>query len=460
MQRKQTNLKKETSTDVMLETIVINGKGIALGMNRQEERRQKSTENLLEEVLSKDNMLQALHQVQKNKGAGGVDGMKTEELTDYLIENWIEIRASITECKYKPAPVRKAERLKDDGSKRMLGIPTVLDRTIQQAISQKLVELYDHEFSENSYGFRPGRDAKGAVKRAKEYIDEGYEVVVDLDIEKFFDRVNHDYLMSLIGKKVQDRKLRILIRKYLQAGIMEEGLATKRTEGMPQGSPLSPVLSNILLDELDKELEKRGHRFVRYADDCSIYTRTERAGQRIIESIGKFIETKLKLKLNQSKSGVRKPDEMKILGYSFLKTKTGNWKIRVSKKSKSKLKEKIRELTERGGAKSMSERIKTINSKITGWGHYFKLTELKSDFQDIDGFIRNRLRMCQWHDWKRIRTRIRELQKLKVKKDMAIKWGNTRKGYARTAQSQILKTSLNNRYFQNLGYKELVLILK
>lgn len=455
MLRKQTNFEREIHVSGELETNGRYVEGTALPMHRQEAEHSKSTGNLLEEILSRENMFRALKKVKANKGSPGIDKMTTEELPDYLKKHWLEIRQKLTEGRYKPSPVRKVEIPKDGNGKRMLGIPTVIDRLIQQAISQKLVEEYDAGFSEHSYGFRPGRRAQQAVLQAKSYIEAGYENIVDLDIEKFFDRVNHDYLMSRLALRISDKKLLLLIRRYLQAGIMEEGIVRIRDEGTPQGSPLSPILSNILLDELDKELEKRGHRFVRYADDCTIYTATERAARRIRESIGKFLETRLKLKLNEAKSGVRKPNEVKILGFGFLKNRKGEWKIIISKKAKDKLKQKVKALTKRGFTKSLETRIAGLKAILRGWGNYFKLTEMPNDFKDLDGWIRNRLRICAWANWKRPKTKLRKLMSLGIEESIAIGWCNSRKGNARAANSGILKRSLNNKYFKDLGYFEL-----
>ncbi|MBM2814055.1 MAG: group intron reverse transcriptase/maturase [Ignavibacteria bacterium] len=455
MQRKQTNLEQETLISGELETNDRYGKGRALPMQHQEARQIATTSNLLEAILSRENMLNALKKVRTNKGSAGIDNMTTDELPDYLKSKWQEIRQKITEGKYKPSPVKRVEIPKDGGGKRMLGIPTVLDRMIQQAISQKLVEVYDSEFSGHSYGFRPGRSAHQAVKQSKAYIETGYDNIIDLDIEKFFDRVNHDYLMSRIASKIADKKLLLLIRRYLQAGIMEQGIIRITEEGTPQGSPLSPILSIILLDELDKELEKRGHRFVRYADDCTIYVRTVRAAERIKESISVFLKKRLKLQLNEEKSGVRKPDEVRVLGYGFLRNRKGEWKIRISKKAKAKLKKKVKSITSRRLPVSVTERIRKINIILRGWGNYFKLTELPNDFKDIDGWIRNRLRICHWKNWKLVKTRIRELKSLGISEANAIRWGHSRKGYARVANSKILKLSLTNTYFRSLGCFEL-----
>lgn len=455
MQRTQPNLEQELLPFKMLETSKVSEEGGALPVYHGDAKRRLGTNNLLEHILSRENMLQSLDKVQKNKGAAGIDGMSTENLTKHLQANWHIIKAEIETGKYKPSAVRKVEIPKDDGSKRMLGIPTACDRLIQQAISQVLIKLYDGEFSDNSFGFRPGRNTHQAIERAKSYIESGYEYVVDLDIEKFFDRVNHDYLMSRLSEVITDKPLLLLIRRYLQSGIMDNGITTYREEGMPQGSPLSPILSNILLDELDRELHNRGHKFVRYADDCTIYTRSIRAGERIMESIKRFIEKRLKLKLNESKSGVRRPEEIKLLGYSFYRTKKGKWLKRISKKAKKKFKEKMAIITNRHRAGSIETIIKELVPKLRGWGNYFKHTELTGELTDIDGWLRTRLRMLIWNRWKCIRTKIRELRKLGVTEKNSIRWAMSRKGCCRIAHSQILKSSLTNAYFLNLGLFEL-----
>jgi len=455
MQREQTNLFEGIQELVEPEANDSYLEGGALSKHQQEAKQFISTDNILESILSRDNMRLAFKRVKENKGSPGIDNMTVEELSSYLKENWQSIKEQILEGKYKPNAIRKVAIPKDSGGTRELGIPTVLDRLIQQAISQKLVEIYDSGFSAYSYGFRPGRNAQQAVRQAKAYIDSGYENIVDLDIEKFFDRVNHDYLMSRIARTILDKKLLLLIRRYLQAGVMEQGVIQMREEGTPQGSPLSPILSNILLDELDKELEQRGHRFVRYADDCTIYASSERAAHRIKSGINKFLEKRLKLHLNQDKSGVRKPDEIKILGYGFLKNKQGEWKIRISKKAKEKLKKKLKRITSRIYSIAISKKIRAINLIIRGWGNYFKLTELKNDFSEVDGWIRTRLRMCYWKNWKQPRTRAKELKALGINEEDAIRWSYSRKGYARMANSKVLKYSLTNEYFKKLGYFEL-----
>jgi group II intron reverse transcriptase/maturase len=426
-----------------------------LSKHQQEAKQFESTDNILESILSRDNMRLAFKRVKENKGSPGIDNMTVDELSSYLKENWQSIKEKLLGGKYKPNAIRRVLIPKDNGSTRELGIPTVLDRLIQQAISQQLVEIYDSGFSAYSYGFRPGRNAQQAVKQAKTYIDSGYDNIVDLDIEKFFDRVNHDYLMSRIARTILDKKLLLLIRRYLQSGVMEQGVIQMREEGTPQGSPLSPILSNILLDELDKELEQRGHRFVRYADDCTIYASSERAAHRIKSSISQYIEKRLKLRLNQEKSGVRKPDEVKILGYGFLKNRKGEWKIRISKKAKEKVKKKLRKITSRIYSIAISDKIRAINKITRGWGNYFKLTELKNDFKDIDGWIRTRLRMCYWKNWKKPQTRAKELKALGIKEEDAIRCSYSRKKYARIAHSKVLSYSLTNEYFKKSGYFEL-----
>lgn len=455
MRRTQPHFEQELFPKAMLETSKSSEKGVVLPIYPEEAKRRLDTKNLLELILSRDNMLKSLDKVKKNKGSSGIDGMSTAELPTYLKENWLTIKAKIETGKYKPSSVRKVEIPKDDCSKRMLGIPTVTDRLIQQAISQVLIELYDGGFSENSFGFRPGRNAHQAIERAKSYIESGCEYVVDLDIEKFFDRVNHDYLMSRLSEIILDKRLLLLIRRYLQSGIMDNGMTTYRAEGMAQGSPLSPILSNILLDELDKELLQRGHKFVRYADDCTIYTRSSRAGERIMESIKRFIEKRLKLKLNESKSGVRRPDEINLLGYSFYLNKKGKWLIRISNKSKKKLKEKMAIITNRHRAGSIETIINELAPKLRGWGNYFKLTEFADDLRSIDRWVRTRLRMLIWTRWKRIRTKIRELRKLGISERNSIRWAMSRKGCCRVANSPILKQSLTNSYFLSIGYFEL-----
>ncbi|QIZ68848.1 group II intron reverse transcriptase/maturase [Geobacillus subterraneus] len=407
----------------------------------------------MKQVLSRENLLRALKQVEKNKGSHGTDGMSVKDLRRHLVEHWDVIRRALEEGTYEPCPVRRVEIPKPNGGVRLLGIPTVTDRFIQQAIAQVLTPIFDPSFSEHSYGFRPGRRGHDAVKKAKQYIQEGYTWVVDIDLEKFLDRVNHDKLMGILAKRIPDKILLKLIRKYLQAGVMINGVVMETQEGTPQGGPLSPLLSNILLDELDKELEKRGHKFVRYADDCNIYVRTKKAGERVMKSITAFIEKKLRLKVNETKSAVDRPWRRKFLGFSFTPNKEP--KIRIAKESIRRMKQRIRTMTSRSKPIPMPERIEQLNQYILGWCGYFSLAETPSVFKELDGWIRRRLRMCQWKEWKLPRTRVRKLQSLGVPKRKAYEWGNTRKKYWRVAASPILHKALGNSYWESQGLKSL-----
>lgn len=396
-------------------------------------------------------MTKAFKRVKANKGAAGIDGMQVEELQGYLCEAWSFIKAEILEGKYKPSCVKQVTIPKPNGGERKLGIPTVVDRLIQQAISQRLTQVYDDGFSENSYGFRPGRNAHQAVHKAQEYLNAGNIYVIELDLEKFFDRVNHDKLMTLLSRKISDKRVLKLIRSCLSSGIMIGGIASKREEGTPQGSPLSPLLSNIILDELDKELEKRGHHFVRYADDCSIYVKSRKAAERVKENLTKYIETKLLLRVNREKTRISLPHESALLGFSFYRDKNG-YQIRIAPKSLHRLKEKLRQMTSRRKPQGLTQRLQALRAVITGWVNYFKIAKAKRHMQEMDEWIRVRLRMCVWKQWKRIRTRIRELLSLNVNHEKAIQWGLTSLGYCRVAHSPILLSTLTNEYFTQHGY--------
>jgi len=408
---------------------------------------------LLNQILSRENMLQALKRVEQNKGSHGVDMMPVQNLRQHIVENWLSIKEAILKGTYEPMPVRRVEIPKPDGGVRLLGIPTVTDRLIQQAIAQVLSKVYDPTFSENSYGFRPNRNAHDAVRKAKEYIGEGYRWVVDMDLEKFFDKVNHDRLMSTLAKRIQDKPLLKLIRKYLQSGVMINGVVSSTLEGTPQGGPLSPLLSNIVLDELDKELERRGHKFVRYADDCNIYVKSKRAGLRTMASIQRFIEGKLRLKVNEKKSAVDRPWKRKFLGFSFTFHKEP--KVRIAKESLKRMKNKVREITSRKMPYPIEYRIEKLNQYLMGWCGYFALADTKSIFIELDGWIRRRLRTCLWKNWKKPKTKMHNLIQLGVPKWKAYEWGNTRKSYWRISNSPILHRTLGNSYWKNQGLKSL-----
>lgn len=410
--------------------------------------------DLLEKVLSRENLRMALQRVEANKGVGGVDGVSTEQLRDYLREHWQTIREQIESGTYKPSPVRRVEIPKTDGGVRLLGIPTVVDRFIQQAILQVLTPIFDPHFSESSFGFRPKRSAHMAVRKAQTFISEGYRFVVDIDLEKFFDRVNHDILMNRVARKVQDKRILKLIRSYLNAGIMVNGICIASSEGTPQGGPLSPLLANILLDDLDKELEKRGHRFCRYADDCNVYVKTRRAGERVKDSIQRYLEKVLRLKVNQQKSAVDRPWKRKFLGFSFTNLK--QTRIRLHPKSVVKLKEKIRIITNSVWSISMDERIEKLNQYLMGWIGYFALADAKGILQSIEEWIRRRLRLCLWTQWKRVRTRYRELRSLGLSHGKAMEIANTRKGAWRTTKTPQLHKALGTAYWQQRGLKSLV----
>lgn len=407
-------------------------------------------QKLLEQILTRENMNLAYERVIGNKGSAGIDKMGVDELLPYLKEKGAELIEQLKTGRYKPQAVRRVEIPKPDGGVRNLGIPTVVDRMIQQSISQVLAPIFEEYFSESSYGFRPQKNAHQAIIKAKEYIERGRKYVVDIDLEKFFDKVNHDKLMYLLSKKIGDKRVLKLIRQYLTSGIMIGGLYSKTEEGTPQGGPLSPMLSNVMLDELDKELEKRGHKFCRYADDCNIYVKSERSARRVMESVSKYIEGELKLKVNEKKSEVGSPKERKFLGFSFYQ-KRKEVGIRIHPKSLMRIKEKVRRLTSRSNGMSMVDRIKKLSSLIGGWVGYYRLADIKSHCKNLDEWMRRRLRMCYWKNWKKIGTKHDNLVKLGIAKGKAWEFANTRKSYWRIAKSPILATSLTNQHFKELN---------
>jgi len=412
------------------------------------------TETLLEQMLERSNMLQALKKVEENDGAPGVDGMETKDLRPYLREHWERIRSEILAETYRPLPVRRVEIPKPDGGGvRLLGIPASLDRLLQQALSLILTPIFDPGFSESSYGFRKDRSAHDAIRAAQGFIREGYKWVVDMDLAQFFDRVNHDILMARVARKVLDKRILRLIRRYLESGVMLNGVKVRTEEGTPQGGPLSPLLANILLDDLDKELEKRGHRFARYADDCNIYVQSKRAGERVMQSVREIVENRLKLKVNEAKSAVDRPWRRKFLGFSFLAGKEA--RIRLAPKTVKRFKDRIRELTSRSRSMTMVERIKRLNDYLVGWFGYFGRAQTKSIFGELDEWLRRRLRQILWKQWKRSATRCRELRRLGLNERAAREIAGTRKGYWRTAATPHLHKALGLAYWRGQGLVEL-----
>lgn len=407
---------------------------------------------MLERILSKENMYNAYKQVFNNKGCAGVDGMGLEKLHPYLNKHWTSIQSAILSGDYRPQPVLGIEIDKPKGGKRLLGIPTVLDRLIQQAIQQELSKRFDPKFSPFSYGFRRGKNCHQAIHQALAYVNTGSKYVVDIDLSKFFDRVNHDQLMGLLAKEIQDKALLSLIRRYLQAGILLDGLSSKRTEGTPQGSPLSPLLSNIVLNELDKELSKRGHKFVRYADDFSIYVGTKRSAHRVMRSITRFVEGKLKLKVNKQKSAVRYAGHMELLGYGIYRMRSQKFGLKVMESNWQKFVRKCKGITKKTKPYSLDERFQKLRELGRGWIAYFRYAGLKTRLAKLDSLLFSRLRYCIWKSWKRLRTRIRNLKRLGVSLRQAISWGFTRKGGWHIVNSPILQTTITNERLKKRGY--------
>jgi RNA-directed DNA polymerase len=410
-------------------------------------------QSLMEAVVDPKNMREALKRVRRNKGSAGIDGMTVDELPGYLLEHWQSIRAALLEGSYSPQPVRRVEIPKPDGGVRQLGIPTVVDRLIQQAVLQVLDPLYDPTFSNSSYGFRPGRSAHQAVKSARDHVAGGRRWVVDLDLEKFFDRVNHDILMGRLARRIGDKRMLRLIRAYLGAGVMANGVVMERREGTPQGGPLSPLLANILLDEFDKELERRGHAFCRYADDCNIYVATRRAGERVMESLVRFLEGKLRLKVNRAKSGVARPIERKFLGLRIIGVAKAH--IAIAPKSLERFKKTVRRITKRNRGISLSQMLVELNRYTMGWVNYFGIAQLKSIAQGLDSWIRRRLRCFIWKQWKRYGTRVRNLRNAGVGPWLAYGMASGKHGPWNVAGSPAMTRSIPNEYLSKQGYKSL-----
>ena len=406
--------------------------------------------DLLEQVLERENLFAALKRVKSNRGAPGIDGMTVFQLPEYLKESWPAIREALLAGTYKPTAVRRVEIPKPGGGVRLLGIPTALDRLIQQALAQVLSQLFDPTFSESSYGFRPKRSAHQAVRKAQAFIQEGRRFVVDMDLAQFFDRVNHDILMARVARKVKDKRVLKLLRAYLEAGVMANGVCVRSEEGTPQGGPISPLLANILLDDLDKELEARGHTFCRYADDCNIYVRSRRSGERVKESVTRFLTDRLKLQVNEAKSAVDRPWKRKFLGFSFTNRKA-NPQIRVAGPSIERAKSRIRQLTWRWKGQSMTRTMADLNAFLRGWGNYFALTDAPRPLSDLDEWVRRRLRAILWHQWKKPKARARNMIRLGAPTDKAWEWAMSGKKSWRLSGSPPLQRTLDNAYWRAQG---------
>ena len=421
---------------------------------KREAESRANSKALMEAVCERKNCRQALARVKSNKGSAGIDGMTVEQLPAYLKQHWPIIREQLLSGTYKPQPVKRVEIPKPDGGMRKLGIPTVLDRFIQQAVMQVLQRRWDHIFSAHSYGFRPGRSAHQAVAKAQQYIADGYGWVVDLDLEKFFDRVNHDKLMAKLARRISDKRMLKLIRAFLRAGVLEGGLVSPVDEGTPQGGPLSPLLSNIVLDELDRELERRGHRFVRYADDCNIYVRSQRAGERVMKSVSQFITRKLKLKVNEQKSAVSRPSKRKFLGFSFIWRR--ELRRRIAPKAIARFKQRVRELTRRTRGIKVETMVAQLSRYLRGWRGYFGFCQTPWVLRSLESWLRRRLRAVVWKQWKRGKVRFAELRKRGVSKDLAVQTVGSAHGPWRLSNSPALNVALPNAYFASLGLTPLV----
>jgi RNA-directed DNA polymerase len=412
------------------------------------------TTRLLEQVVQRRNLLVAYERVVRNGGAAGIDGMTVEELGDYCHEHWPRVRGALLSGTYVPQPVRCVEIPKPTGGTRTLGIPTVLDRLIQQALLQVLQPLFDPTFSDASFGFRPGRSTHDAVRRAREHIAAGHRWVVDVDLEKFFDRVNHDVLMARLARRVKDKRVLKLIRRYLQAGLMTDGVVSPRTEGTPQGGPLSPLLSNVLLDDLDRELEHRGHRFVRYADDCNVYVKSRAAGQRVLTSLTRFLTERLRLRVNREKSAVDRPWNRKFLGYTV--TTHQRPKLRVAPQSMARLKDKLRPLLRAGRGRRLADVCAKLAPILRGWAAYYRLAEVKASFETLDQWLRRKLRCLLWRQWKRWPTRVRELRRRGIEIVRAVYSAMNGHGPWWNAGSLHMRQAVSNRWLQSQGLLSLL----
>ena len=451
MRREQKTAKAGYPCEGMVETE--SNKGVR-SIASLETAEKDGAESLLERVLHRDNLNAAYKRVKQNGGAAGVDGMTVDEMLPYLKEHKEVLLASIRNGKYKPQPVRRVEIPKPDGGVRLLGVPTVIDRMIQQALVQVLQPIFEATFSDNSFGFRPKRSAHQALKKAKEYYEQGYTRVVDLDLAKYFDTVNHDLLTGMVREQIKDEAVILLIRKFLRSGVMTNGLLSPTKEGTPQGGNLSPLLSNIYLTSFDRLLESRGHKFVRYADDCNIYVKSNRAAERVMTSCTKYLEEKLKLKVNQEKSQTGSPLKLKFLGFSLYKIRkeTG---IRPHQRSVNRFKEKVRQITSRKRGRAIGQVLHELKVFTTGWLGYYSIADMRDRISALNQWIRRRIRMYLWKQWKKVSARFDNLKRLKIPKDKAWEWANTRKGYWRIAHSWVLTRSLTNEYLASIGYDDI-----
>jgi len=423
-------------------------------MERQD--RTQHDDQLWEGIFSRPNLFAALERVRKNKGAPGIDEMTVDELPDHLRQHWSGIRAKLDKGSYVPSPVKRVEIPKPGGGVRLLGIPTVLDRMIQHAIHQVLSPIFEATFSSHSYGFRPGRSAHDAVKAARDYIETGYEYVVDMDLAKFFDTVNHDRLMAQLAKTIHDKRVLALIRSYLKTGVMLGGMVEPTEEGTPQGGPLSPLLSNIVLTELDRELEQRGHRFVRYADDCNIYVKSQKSANRVMMSITQFVENRMSLQVNREKSAADLVFNRTFLGFEFQKTPKGDMRIVISQKSLKRARSKLRQITRRNQGNSIEFIRDRVNYFVVGWTNYYGLVDWRGQLESMDSWLRRRMRQIRWKQWKTYRNRIGNLINLGASKHWAIKTGLSSKGCWHIAKSVPLHKTLNNAYWRDFGLKSFV----
>lgn len=411
-----------------------------------------SREGLLEKILDRDNMNKAFKKVKSNKGVGGIDGMEVDELLRHLKENGQQLTQAIKEGRYRPSPVRRVEIPKEEKGKiRKLGIPTVVDRVVQQAVAQVLSPIFEEQFSDNSFGFRPKRSAHDAICRCQKNVDDSYKYAVDMDLEKYFDTVNQSKLIEVLSRTIRDGRVISLIHKFLRAGVVSRHTFEETEVGVPQGGPLSPLLSNIMLNELDKELERRGHRFVRYADDMVIFCKSRKSAKRTLENILPYIERKLFLKVNREKTVVDYVGKIKFLGFTFYRHK-GSTRIRIHPKATAKMIAKVKELTERNKGWGNEKRVENLRRYIVGWINYFKIADMRELLKETDKWMRRRIRMIYWKQWKKVKTRFRELKRLGIDEYKAWQFANTRKGYWRISNSPILNRSLDNKTIVNLGF--------